>query len=301
MRKKLCALASALMLTGALTSCALIPVTEFFDNDDKTSSTTEATVSTQTTEKTTEKTDSSAERTTKASSGKKRRTTTASAETVTTEKTGSSSKSKKEKTTTTKAGSGNSGSGTVTSSGDSIVGKWCFDDFDIEDSDIFDNSEFTLSPDTYISFNSDNTLEMYESLNGDSVMSIDGDKILVGETEFDYEYDGSKISVLGAVIFDRIGEPDPENVYGKYRPSSMFMTTDDNTADMVYDFSGPGKATISCMLSGTYTLDKETSQLKMDFDAAEEPFEKESVTCIVSGDKLILTDESGDSITMHRA
>ena len=94
------------------------------------------------------------------------------------------------------------------------------DDFDIEDSDIFDNSEFTLSHDTYISFNSDNTLEMYESLNGDSVMSIDGDKILVGETEFDYEYDGSKISVLGTVLFERIGEPDPENVYGKYRPSS---------------------------------------------------------------------------------
>ena len=117
----------------------------------------------------------------------------------------------------------------------------------------------------------------------------------------DYEYDGSKISVLGTVIFERIGEPDPENVYGKYRPSSMFMMTDDNTADMVYDFSDPGKATISCMLSGTYTLDKETSQLKMDFDAAEEPFEKESVTCIVSGDKLTLTDESGDSITMHRA
>lgn len=142
-------------------------------------------------------------------------------------------------------------------------------------------------------------MSMNASINASDLFCVTDDGFNLSGQSFDMEYDGKVITIVadGQEVseFERVDEPDEDNVYGKYKNDEMSDITPGG--EMIFDFAESGVSYMIISMKEEYTYDEETSKIT----TTDADGETEEVEYKVDGDTLTITDEDGKVETFTRA
>lgn len=142
-------------------------------------------------------------------------------------------------------------------------------------------------------------MSMNASINASDLFCVTDDGFNLSGQSFDMEYDGKVITIVadGQEVseFERVDEPDEDNVYGKYKNDEMSDITPGG--EMIFDFAESGVSYMIIYMKEEYTYDEETSKIT----TTDADGETEEVEYKVDGDTLTITDEDGKVETFTRA
>lgn len=141
-------------------------------------------------------------------------------------------------------------------------------------------------------------MSMNASINASDLFCVTDDGFNLSGQSFDMEYDGKVITIVadGQEVseFERVDEPDEDNVYGKYKNDEMSDITPGG--EMIFDFAESGVSYMIIYMKEEYTYDEETSKIT----TTDADGETEEVEYKVDGDTLTITDEDGKVETFSR-
>lgn len=142
-------------------------------------------------------------------------------------------------------------------------------------------------------------MSMNASINASDLFCVTDDGFNLSGQSFDMEYDGKVITIVadGQEVseFERVDEPDEDNVYGKYKNDEMSDITPGG--EMIFDFAESGVSYMVISMKEEYTYDEKNSKLT----TTDANGETEEVEYKVDGDTLTITDEDGTVETFTRA
>ena len=142
-------------------------------------------------------------------------------------------------------------------------------------------------------------MSMNASINASDLFCVTDDGFNLSGQSFDMEYDGKVITIVadGQEVseFERVDEPDEDNVYGKYKNDEMSDITPGG--EMIFDFAESGVSYMIISMKEEYTYDEKNSKLT----TTDADGETEEVEYKVDGDTLTITDEDGKVETFTRA
>lgn len=138
----------------------------------------------------------------------------------------------------------------------------------------------------------DTEISMNASVNASDLFCVTDDGFNLSGESFDREYDGKVISITaeGQTLaeFNRVDDPDENNIYGKYTNDELSGGTPDE--EMYFDFVSSGVSYMIITHKEEYTYDEKTSKLTST-NASGETDEAEYK---VDGDTLTIVDEDGE-------
>lgn len=141
-------------------------------------------------------------------------------------------------------------------------------------------------------------MSMNASINASDLFCITDDGFNLSGQSFDMEYDGEVITVVAEgqelAEFERVDDPDEDNVYGKYKNDEMSDITPGG--EMIFDFAESGVSYMIIYMKEEYTYDEKNSKLT----TTDADGETEEVEYKVDGDTLTITDEEGTVETFSR-
>lgn len=137
------------------------------------------------------------------------------------------------------------------------------------------------------------------SVDASELMYLTDDGFNLSGQECDVEYDGEVLTLLiegeEVASYERIGDPDEDNMYGKYINSEMAELMEG--PEMYFEFVEEGVSYMVISQSNEYTYDKEAGTVTVvDTDGEEEVSKVE-----FDGDDLTVTDPDGVVQTYTRA
>ncbi len=142
-------------------------------------------------------------------------------------------------------------------------------------------------------------MSMNASINASDLFCVTDDGFNLSGQSFDMEYDGEVITVVAEgqelAEFERVDDPDEDNVYGKYKNDEMSDIA--SGGEMIFDFAESGVSYMIISMKEEYTYDEETSKIT----TTDADGETEEVEYKVDGDTLTITDEDGKVETFTRA
>lgn len=142
-------------------------------------------------------------------------------------------------------------------------------------------------------------MSMNASINASDLFCVTDDGFNLSGQSFDMEYDGKVITIVadGQEVseFERVDEPDEDNVYGKYKNDEMSDIMPGG--EMIFDFAESGVSYMVISMKEEYTYDEKNSKLT----TTDANGETEEVEYKVDGDTLTITDEDGTVETFTRA
>lgn len=142
-------------------------------------------------------------------------------------------------------------------------------------------------------------ITMNASVNASEVLCVTDDDFTLYGQSFDKEYDGEVITVIADGIkvaeFNRVDDPDKDNVYGKYTNEEISATV--SGGEIVFDFIESGVSYMVMSDKQTYTYDEKSGK----FTTTNADGEEDESTAKVDGDTLTVTDSDGNVETYSRA
>lgn len=142
-------------------------------------------------------------------------------------------------------------------------------------------------------------MTMNASVDASDLMCLTDDGFNLSGMDCDIEYDGEVISILmegeEVASFERIGDPDKDNIYGKYMNEEMSSGMEG--PEMYFEFIDDGVSYMVISQSQEYTYDEEAGTVTViDVDGEEEVSKVE-----FDGDDMTVTDPEGTIETYTRA
>lgn len=142
----------------------------------------------------------------------------------------------------------------------------------------------------------DITLNLY--VDSSELLCVTDDSFELSGQSFDKEYDGEVITIIAdgqkVAEFDRVDDPDEDNIYGKY--SNEEMSGIAAGGEVIFEFAESGVSYMIMSEKQECTYDEETGKLIIINSEGEED---ESVVKIDS-DTLTVTDSDGNVETYSR-
>ncbi len=141
-------------------------------------------------------------------------------------------------------------------------------------------------------------MTMNASIDASDIIYITDDGVNLSGQNFDREYDGEVLSVLiegqEVASFERMGDPDKENIYGKYINNEMGSV---EGGEMYFEFAEEGVSYMVVTQSNEYTYDEEAGTVTVvDIDG-----EEEVSTVKIDGNNMTVEDQEGKIETFTRA
>ena len=137
------------------------------------------------------------------------------------------------------------------------------------------------------------------SVDASEIMYLTDDGFNLSGQECDVEYDGEVLTLLiegeEVASYERIGDPDEDNMYGKYTNSELASLMEGQ--EMYFEFVDEGVSYMVISQSNEYTYDEATGTVTVvDIDG-----EEEVSTVKFDGDDMTVTDSDGVVETYTRA
>ncbi len=144
----------------------------------------------------------------------------------------------------------------------------------------------------------ENDITLNASVDSSELLCVTDDGFNLSGQSFDKEYDGEVITIIAGdqavAEFNRVDDPDENNIYGKYKNEEMSGIA--SGGEMIFDFIESGVSYMIMSEKQEYTYDEESGKMiTTDSDG-----EEEEATVKIDGDTLIVTDEEGKVETYSR-
>lgn len=143
----------------------------------------------------------------------------------------------------------------------------------------------------------DITLNAY--VNSSELLCVTDDGFNLSGQTFDKEYDGEVITIIAdgqeVAEFNRVDDPDEDNIYGKYKNDEMSAIA--SGGEMVFDFTESGVSYMIMSQKQDYTYDEKAGKITTTDSEGEE----EESEIKLDGDTLTVTDQDGKVETYTRA
>lgn len=144
----------------------------------------------------------------------------------------------------------------------------------------------------------ENDITLNASVDSSELLCVTDDGFNLSGQSFDKEYDGEVITIIAGdqavAEFNRVDDPDENNIYGKYKNEELSGIA--SGGEMIFDFIESGVSYMIMSEKQEYTYDEESGKMiTTDSDG-----EEEEATVKIDGDTLIVTDDEGKVETYSR-